>query len=427
MKNLARKPKLPLALLTFSLVCTLAAVFLPFSAELLLGLAGAGLAGYAAVNFVQREELPRWFSTAVPVASGLSILLTLVLILFHKLRLVPLIAALDLFVIAALSVIALVRKNGQRVALIVLAAICAVSFVFGAFSHIAYGRTVMATVAEWVLASQKVSDDEVADEFQEITEDGEELFAVKSSVFRGDVCVDAHNDMPFLVLNSDAEYDRVIFYIHGGYYVYQMGSEQMTTMDRLAKKTDALIIMPLYHLAPFHTVEDGYETMMSLYERICRENEGKKIVLMGDSAGGGFALALAEGLRAQGLPQPEELILMSPWVDVTMSNPDMTNCTDPMLTVTMGQMSGEAWAGNLPMDDWHVSPINGDLTDLGNVTIFVGTRELFYPDNVLLYNKLRGNGNVTLHVGKGLNHVYPVYPTLEGRIAVEQIVDIIQR
>ena len=110
-----------------------------------------------------------------------------------------------------------------------------------------------------------------------------------------------------------------------------------------------------------------------------------------------------------------------------MSNPEIADFYDPMLTVTMGKMSGEAWAGSLPADDWLISPIYGDLSDLKNVSIFVGTRELFYPDDTLLYEKLKDNTNVTLHVGKGQNHVYPVYPTPEGRIAIEQIIDIVQR
>ena len=107
-------------------------------------------------------------------------------------------------------------------------------------------------------------------------------------------------------------------------------------------------------------------------------------------------------MNAHGIEQPDELILLSPWVDVTMSNPDIPNFVgiDPMLTVTMWRTSGEAWVGGLPMDDWHVSPINGDLSDLRNITIFVGTRELFYPDDTLLASKLQTNPNVTLVIGK---------------------------
>ncbi len=129
------------------------------------------------------------------------------------------------------------------------------------------------------------------------------------------------------------------------------------------------------------------------------------------------------------MEQPDELVLLSPWVDVTMNNPDIADYTDadPMLTVTMGKMSGEAWAGSLPTDHWLVSPIYGDLSQLKNVSIFVGTRELFYPDDTLLYEKLKGNPKVKLYVGQGQNHVYPVYPTLEGRMAAETIADIVKR
>lgn len=111
----------------------------------------------------------------------------------------------------------------------------------------------------------------------------------------------------------------------------------------------------------------------------------------------------------------------------TMSNPGVADYYDPMLTVTMGKMSGETWAGDLPLDDPLVSLIYGGLSDLKNVTIFVGDRELFYPDDTLLYEKLKENENVVLHIGHGQNHVYPVYLTPEGRIAIEQIIDIINR
>ncbi len=187
--------------------------------------------------------------------------------------------------------------------------------------------------------------------------------------------------------------------------------------------------MPVYPLAPFNTVTDSYDTMMRLYEKVRTENEGCKIILMGDSAGGGYSLALAEGMTEYGLEQPDELILLSPWVDVSMNNPGIADyiSDDPMLTVTMGRMSGEAWAGELSPEDWHVSPINGEMSELHNVTIFVGTRELFYPDDTLLYEKLRNNPRVRLYIGSGQNHVYPVYPTLEGRIATEKIMKIIQR
>ena len=82
--------------------------------------------------------------------------------------------------------------------------------------------------------------------------------------------------------------------------------------------------------------------------------------------------------------------------------------------------------GDEPLEDWHVSPINGELSGLRNVHIFVGTREMFYPDNVLLYEKLQNLGvESCLIIGEGMNHVYPMYPIPEADRAVSRIADIL--
>ncbi len=427
MKNTMFPRAWSLVLLAVSLICTIMASFLPYAIELPLCLATLCLSGAAALHILSRQEGRGWLSYAVFGAVGLSLLLTLILLLGHKLRLYVWIDVLNLLISAALLVAWLREKAKKRAAVWVLLVLCTVFALFGGFSHIAYNRSVMSTVAEWVLSSNKVHDEEVPSVFRALTEAGETSFTANPAIFDTSLQEADFEGMPVLYLNDRTSTDHVVLYIHGGYYVYQMGSEQMTTMNRLASKANATIVMPIYPLAPFHTTEDNYETMVALYEQVCREFEGKKIIVMGDSAGGGYALALAEGLSAHGLKQPDELILLSPWIDVTMSNPEIQNHYDPMLTITMGRTSGEAWAGSLPMDDWHVSPIYGDLSDLKNVTIFVGTRELFYPDDTLLADKLKANPNVTLVIGEGQNHVYPVYPTLEGRLAVEQIIEIIQR
>ncbi len=416
-----------LILLAAALVCTVIASFAPFSAELYLGLSGVFLLGYAVCRIALKGQRPKWLTCVLLLAVCASVVLTLVLLIGKVLGTVVFIQTLNLCVIAAECVASFAKKEQLRVLSCVLAVVSVLFFAFGAFSHIAYGRSVMSTLAEWVLASGKVTDEKVPGEFEKLTREGEASFTADPSVFDKTLKEETFEDISVLYLNADSDYDRVVFYIHGGYYVYQMGAEQMATMNRIANRTNAMVVMPIYRLAPFTTAEKGHETMAALYEKVCSENEGKKIILMGDSAGGGYSLALAEGLKDRGLPQPDELVLLSPWVDVTMSNPDMADYYDPMLTVTMGKMSGEAWAGDLSVSDPLVSPIYGDMSDLKNVTIFVGDRELFYPDDTLLYEKLKNNENVTLHIGKGQNHVYPVYPTPEGRIAVEQIIDIVER
>lgn len=416
-------------LLCAALAGTIAAVFAPYAVEILLGLAVLCLTGFALCYTSVTGRKLIWFDYIVAAAIALCLLLILVMIAGGYLQLYAWIAGLNLFVILSISIALLCRKNANRAALYGMIALSLVVFGFGVYSHIGYGRTIMATVAEKVLASNKVIDSNVPAAFRKLTDASEAPVTVKTSDFDQRAEQKDFEGMPVLYVNGDAAYKHVIFYIHGGYYVYQMGSEQTTLINRLTRQTNSLAVIPMYKLAPFQTAENGHDLMLRLYEQVCAENADKKIILMGDSAGGGYSLALAENLIKHGMAQPDELILLSPWVDVTMSNPDIADFTDadPMLTVTMGRMSGEAWAGSLSTDDWLVSPIYGDLSQLKNVSIFVGTRELFYPDDTLLYEKLKGNPNVKLYIGKGQNHVYPVYPTLEGRMATKTISEIVER
>ena len=417
------------ALLALSLVCSLIAVFMPYAVEWMLGLSILGLASFALCYYKATDGKLVWTDQAALLVICLSAILTLLLIFGGFLQLYPVIEGLNLLLILGISLALLLRKNANRAALYVMIGLCVVILGFGAYSHITYGRTIMATIAEQVLASNKVPDSKVASTFQKLADAGEAAVTVKASDFDTRAEQKDFKGMPVLYVNGDTAYEHVIFYIHGGYYVYQMGSEQTALINRLTRQTNSMAVIPMYPLAPFHTAESGHELMLKLYEQVCSENPGKKIILMGDSAGGGFSLALAENLAQHGMAQPDELVLLSPWVDVSMNNPEIADYADadPMLTVTMGKMSGEAWAGELPTDDWLVSPINGDLSQLHNVTIFVGTRELFYPDDTLLYEKLKGSPMVKLYVGRGQNHVYPVYPTLEGRMATETIMSIVER
>ena len=417
------------ALLALSLVCSLIAIFMPYAVEWMLGLSVLGLSSFAFCYYKAVNGKLVWTDQAALLAICLSVIMTLLLIFGGYLQLYPVIEGLNLLLILGISLALLLRKNANRVALYVMIGLCLVILGFGAYSHASYGRTIMATVSERILASNKVTDSKVAATFQKLTDAGEAPVNVKISDFSQKAEQKDFEGMPVLYVNGDAAYEHVIFYIHGGYYVYQMGSEQTALINRLTRQTNSLAVIPMYPLAPFHTAESGHDLMLGLYEQVCSENPDKKIILMGDSAGGGYSLALAENLAQHGMEQPDELVLLSPWVDVTMSNPEIADYTDadPMLTVTMGRMSGEAWVGSLATDNWLVSPINGDLSQLHNVTIFVGTRELFYPDDTLLYEKLKGNPKVKLYVGQGQNHVYPVYPTLEGRMATETIADIVRR
>lgn len=109
--------------------------------------------------------------------------------------------------------------------------------------------------------------------------------------------------------------DLHILYLHGGAYVNRITSQHWHFLARIVEALDCKITVPLYPLAPEHTFDETYEFVLPIY------NEQKPQVIMGDSAGGGLALSLCQYLKEQQLPQPEKVIAISPWLDMTMENP----------------------------------------------------------------------------------------------------------
>lgn len=215
----------------------------------------------------------------------------------------------------------------------------------------------------------------------------------------------------------------VVLYIHGGAYLHEASMLHWQAIRKLATRADATFVVPAYPLAPWHSANEAYALIEDLYRWLTMDL-GKRVTLMGDSAGGGFALGLAQCVATAELPAARALVLLSPWVDASMENPECAAYeeVDPMLTCGSLRGSARCWANGTDTHDWHISPINGKLSDLPPTTMLVGTRELFYPDDTLLYEKLIAAGNdATLIIGEDMNHVWPIYPIPEADAALDAI------
>ena len=149
-----------------------------------------------------------------------------------------------------------------------------------------------------------------------------------------------------------------------------------------------------------------------------------RVVLMGDSAGGGLALAVGQGLRDRGV-RPRRMVLLAPWLDVATDDPASRAIADrdPMLAIPGLIEAGRAYAGPLALDDPRVSPIHGSLGGLPPITVFTGTEDLLNPDSHRLAEACAAAGvSCELIETAGQPHVYPVLPTREGQAARRQII-----
>ena len=176
--------------------------------------------------------------------------------------------------------------------------------------------------------------------------------------------------------------DVVMLYLHGGAYMANISKQHWDLIRQLIHKTNATIVIPDYPLTPAAGCKETYEFIEILYTRLTAEFSSERIIFIGDSAGGGLAIGFAQQLRNGKKRQPDQIILFSPWLDVTMSNPDieLTEKVDRILSIEGLRNAGEKYAGNLDLKDFRVSPIFGDMNGLGRISVFTGTEEILNAD-----------------------------------------------
>lgn len=322
------------------------------------------------------------------------------------------------------------QKKGLKVVAIIIAVLIILAAIFTIVSHAVYHRSDMATIAEIFFRVSGTKDVFVDEEecldYIEMRKDAPEY--VLNTKLSSDVSESEVDGNKVYRLTGKTPSDMTVLYLHGGAYINDATLYHWKFCDKLAKKTNADVVFPIYPLTPNHTWDETFDMLTELYDEILAENKGQ-VVIMGDSAGGGLAVAFCEYLHELGIRQPDKMILFSPWMDISMSNPEIANYEDidPMLSAYGLVEMGKYWAGDLDLKDYHVSPIYGDITALKNVYLFVGTREILYPDVTKFYSMLQEqNIACKLYVGEGMNHVYPVYPIPEAKNVLEQIGEILE-
>jgi monoterpene epsilon-lactone hydrolase len=217
---------------------------------------------------------------------------------------------------------------------------------------------------------------------------------------------------------------RAALFLHGGGYVYGLSPQHWALIGRLAD-AGVRVEVPQYGLAPQHTHRDAYPFVHEVYEQLAAEGPPEGIVLVGDSAGGGLTLGLAQELRSASASAPRRLVLLSPWLDLTLSHPDLPAVArrDPWLATVGLHEAARAWAGGDDPTGARLSPGNGPLEGLPPITLLVGTRELCLPDSLDLADAAaRAGVKVDLTVVEGALHVYPLLPVPEGAEGMRQVV-----
>ncbi|TKA96720.1 transcriptional regulator BetI [Cereibacter changlensis] len=204
-----------------------------------------------------------------------------------------------------------------------------------------------------------------------------------------------------------------VFYLFGGGYVTGDPESDLPISGRLAMRLGAAVLSPRYRLAPEHPFPAALEDGLAAYRGFVAETPAP-FFLVGESAGGGLALALLQAARREGLRLPSAVALLSPWVDLTHGLPSANDGFDPTFTRRNLMESARLYAGaGADLADPRLSPLFGDLTGMPPVVITTGSRDILREQALALAEALTAAGtSVELHDWPGLWHVFEFYRAL---------------
>lgn len=228
--------------------------------------------------------------------------------------------------------------------------------------------------------------------------------------------------------------DKVILYLHGGGYAFCSANTHRPLAARIGKAAGVKVLFPEYRLAPEHPFPAAIEDAVTVYRWLLRQGyDSSKIILAGDSAGGGLSLAATLVLRDQNEPLPGAIVCLSPWVDLTSSGESYRKNKeiDPYLSVQGVRDAALMYAGNEnSLDHPLVSPVFADLTGFPPLFIQAGNHEILQSDAEMLANQAWQAGvEVTFKVWDGMWHVWQISGDIlpEAKKAISEIGDYIKK
>lgn len=200
----------------------------------------------------------------------------------------------------------------------------------------------------------------------------------------------------------------VILYLHGGSYSFGSWDTHGELIGRIALASGARTLVPDFRLAPEHPFPAALDDVFATYRWLVETESPSRIVVAGDSAGGGLALALLTRIRDEGLPLPAGAALICPWVD--LSARAEVPCETDWVDAAWGQAFGVAYLAGHDERHPHVSPTFADLRGLPPLLVQAGDAEILFPQIEEFVGRARAQGvDVAFDVARGMIHNWHMF------------------
>ncbi|MCD6321783.1 MAG: alpha/beta hydrolase [Clostridiales bacterium] len=240
----------------------------------------------------------------------------------------------------------------------------------------------------------------------------------------------SNNDIATIIPDKQ-ESDLHIIYFHGGAYIAQGSIIHWLLIAKIIDAVNCKITYIDYPLAPEANYKDTFSMVKDAYKQLLVDYSSDNFVFAGDSAGGGLSLAFAQSVKKdKNLKTPIGLILLSPWLDLSMKNKDISYYEDKDVVLSSKLLieAAQKYSGGDDTELDLLSPINGSMDGLGSILLMSGTSEIFFPDCEKLMKEAE-SANVSLEFStyKEMPHTWVLFYFKESKPAIVEITEFLNR
>jgi monoterpene epsilon-lactone hydrolase len=227
--------------------------------------------------------------------------------------------------------------------------------------------------------------------------------------------------------------ETIILYLHGGAFAFGSSKTHRALMGHLARLTKCEILAPNYRLTPEFKYPAGLDDCEKVYTRMLEMYPNKKIIVMGDSAGGNLSCALTERCISKNIQLPSKLALMSPWLDLRINSESakLNQAADSVFNQKDLRSYADLYADGTEMETPEISPLQSkNLSSYPPVLLQVATNELLFPDSEIFAKKLQeAQVNVRFQASDKLFHSWQVFPDYvsEAMKSLEEIAEFVKQ
>lgn len=230
--------------------------------------------------------------------------------------------------------------------------------------------------------------------------------------------VPVQDGLLYHISNKNHASAKHVMYIHGGAYIRGPLVQHWQYIQRLVRECNVSVSLVIYPKTPEHNFRQVYDFVQHCNDIIANRYHSKSISWMGDSSGAALVMGLAQLSQIK----PMQMILLFPWLDITLQHPQIPELEkkDPILISTSLKKIGEWFSNEEDKQQPLLSPQNASLTAWPQVHIISGTYDIFYPDIAAFHANKKAQGHdVQLYTFEKMIHGFTHINIPEARQAMD--------